>query len=122
MKHILAPILLLTLLFPSLAFGETMKDLIDRLRQEPVWNKAMMKDLVERDGIIYKKWRCTDPENGNRCFSDVPFTGKVTGKAYNPFLWYYEKGKIRNGKREGPWVCYNWEGEKFVEWVKVCTE
>ncbi len=40
MKHILAPILLLTLLFPSLAFGETVK-----------WN-----DLVVRDGLYYKKF------------------------------------------------------------------
>jgi hypothetical protein len=48
MKHILAPIVLLTFLFPSLAFGVT------------------MDDLVKRDGIHYKK------------FSDVPFTGKTT--------------------------------------------
>ena len=41
--------LCLTLLFPALAYGET------------------MYDLVMRDGIHYKK------------FSTVPFTGKVTG-------------------------------------------
>ena len=50
MKHILAPIPLLTLLFPALAYGVT------------------MKDLVEREGIHYEK------------FSDVHFTGKTTGK------------------------------------------
>ena len=50
MKRILAPILLLTLLFPSLAFGE------------------QYDDLVKRDGIYWKK------------FSTVPFTGTVTGK------------------------------------------
>jgi hypothetical protein len=63
MKRILAPILLLTLLFPSLAFGET------------------MNDLVEREGIFYKK------------FTDVPFTGKTTGD---------EQGSFRNGKEDGP--------------------
>ena len=60
MKHILAPILLLTLLFPTLAFGET------------------MDDLVVRDGLYYQK------------FSDVPFTGEVTGKI---------QGSLKNGMR-----------------------
>ena len=46
---LLAPILLLTLLVPSVALAET------------------MDDLVERDWIYYKK------------FTDTPFTGKVTG-------------------------------------------
>ena len=55
MKHLLAPILLLTLLFPSLAYGVT------------------MNDLVERDGIHYKQ------------FSDVPFMVKVTGKVQGAF-------------------------------------
>ena len=89
MKRILAPILLLTLLFPSLAYGET------------------MDDLVRRDGIYYKK------------FSDIPFTGKVTGKS---------QGSLRNGKEHGPWVTY-WDngqlrskgnyknGEKDGSWV-----
>ena len=65
MKRILTPILLLTLLFPALAFGET------------------MKDLVEREGVFYKK------------FTEVPFTGKVTGKT---------QGSFRNGKKHGRWV------------------
>ena len=38
MKQFLAPILLLTLLFPTFAIGET------------------MDDLVEQDGIHYKKF------------------------------------------------------------------
>ncbi len=67
MKQFLAPILLLTLLFPALAFGVT-------------WS-----DLVEREGIFYKK------------FSDVPFTGKTTGEI---------QGSFRNGKKDGPWVRY----------------
>jgi antitoxin component YwqK of YwqJK toxin-antitoxin module len=47
-------------------------------------------DLVERDGLYYKK------------FSDVPFTGKVTGE---------EQGSFRNGKREGEWVWYHENGQ-----------
>jgi len=73
MRHILSPILLVVFLFPSLALGETVK-----------WD-----DLVYRDGLHYKK------------FTEVPFTGKVTGK---------KQGKIRNGKRDGPWVSYNEDG------------
>jgi hypothetical protein len=64
MKWFLAPILLLTLLFPAIAFGET------------------VGDLVVRDAIHYKK------------FSDVPFTGKVTGKI---------QGSFKNGKGDGLW-------------------
>jgi hypothetical protein len=51
MRRFLAPILLLTLLFPSLAYGVT------------------MKDLVITNGLYFKK------------FTDVPFTEKVTGKS-----------------------------------------
>ena len=91
MKRILAPILLLTLLFPTFAFGET------------------MKDLVKRDGIYYKK------------FSTVPFTGTVKGLEQGKFrngkkqgLWvaYHPNGQLwakeayRNGKRNGHWVGY----------------
>jgi hypothetical protein len=72
MNRIVAPILLLTLLFPALAFGET------------------MKDLVERDGIHYKK------------FSDVPFMGKTTGD---------EQGSFKNDKKHGPWVSYHDNGQ-----------
>ena len=60
-------ILLLNLLFPTFSIGET------------------VDDLVERDGIHYKK------------FSDVPFTGK-------------SQGSFKNGKRYGPWVSYNEDG------------
>jgi len=54
------------------------------LLSSPSWNKTM-RDLVQRDGVYYKK------------FSDVPFSGKVTG-SFN--------GSITNGKREGAWICY----------------
>ena len=50
MRHILTSVVLLVLLFPALAFGES------------------MDDLVKRDGLHYEK------------FTTVPFTGKVTGK------------------------------------------
>jgi hypothetical protein len=50
MRHILTSVALIVLLFPALALGET------------------MDDLVKRDGLHYKK------------FTDVPFTGEVTGK------------------------------------------
>jgi hypothetical protein len=52
MKHILAPIFALVLLFPSLALGDTVE-----------WD-----DLVYREDLYYEK------------FPDVPFTGEVTGQ------------------------------------------
>ncbi len=51
-------------------------------------------DLVERDGIFYKK------------FSQVPFTGKVTGE---------QKGSLKNGKREGAWLGYHSNGQLRVK-------
>jgi hypothetical protein len=47
-------------------------------------------ELVERDGLYYPK------------FSDVPFTGEVTGR---------EKGYVKDGRREGTWVTYYITGE-----------
>jgi hypothetical protein len=76
MKQFLAPILLLTLLFPIFVIGET------------------MDDLVERDWIWYKK------------FSDVPFTGKITGRP---------QGSLKNGKWDGPWVDYYPSGELWYK-------
>ena len=85
----------MTLLFPSLALGET------------------MDDLVKRDGIHYKK------------FSTVPFTGKVTGKSQGKIkngkkggLWVgywkngqlFSEGTLKDGKKDGPWVVYNQDG------------
>jgi antitoxin component YwqK of YwqJK toxin-antitoxin module len=62
----------MVLLFPALALGET------------------MDDLVEQDGLFYKE------------FTDVPFTGNITGKT---------QGTIRNGKKVGPWVYYHINGQ-----------
>jgi antitoxin component YwqK of YwqJK toxin-antitoxin module len=81
MKRILAPILLLTFLFPSLAYGVTMDDLVLR---DPKEGSSI------DDWIYYKK------------FSDVPFSGKVTGK---------EQGSFKDGKRVGPWVDYYNNGQ-----------
>ena len=95
MKRILAPILLMVLLFPALALGE----------------EVTMDDLVETNGLVYKK------------STDVPFTGKVTGqeqgtfkngKKEGPWVDYWENGQLkmkgdyRDRGREGPWVSY-WE-------------
>ena len=92
------PILLLTIVFPALAFGET------------------MDDLVERDGLHYKK------------FTDIPFTGEVTGeikssfrngKRDGPWVTYFDtgqlkvKGTYKEGKRDGPWVSYHDNGQLF---------
>ena len=49
-----------------------------------------MDDLVLREGILYKK------------FSDVPFSGKVTGSY---------KGLIKNGKKEGSWSYFYGNGQ-----------
>ena len=98
MKYILAPIFALVLLFPSLALGE-----------EVAWD-----DVVERDGLYYKK------------FTDVPFTGEVTGqeqgsfkdgKKDGPWVAYWSNGQLRSegdfkdGERDGPWVYYHENGQ-----------
>ena len=47
-------------------------------------------DLVIRKGIYYKQ------------FSEVPFSGEITGKS---------QGTIKNGKEEGAWVTYHPNGQ-----------
>ena len=76
MRHTLASLVLALFLFPSIAFGETMNDLIFR----------------SSDGLYYKR------------YTEVPFTGKVTGK---------EQGIFKNGMRVGLWVHYHIDG-----WLK----
>ena len=87
MRTFLAPILLLTLLFPALALG----------------GEVTMDDLVERGGVLYKK------------FTDVPFDVEVTGKA---------QGSFKDGKIDGPWIGYHYNGQlkfkgTFKNGVKV---
>ena len=96
MKHILTSIVLMVFLFPELSLGET-----------------TMNDLVYREGLFYKK------------SSDVPFTGKVTGKSQGtikngkfdgPWDRYHDNGKLKekgtykDGKKEGSWEYYNEDG------------
>ena len=47
--------------------------------------------LKERGGVYYKK------------FSDIPFTGKVSGTLAN--------GEMKDGKKEGAWVLYHPNGQ-----------
>ena len=101
MRHILASVFLIALLFPALALGGEVK-----------W-----KDLVVQDGLFYKK------------FTNVPFTGKITGtikttmregKKDGPWVVYYNgqvrsKGTYKNGKKEGPWVSYYENGQLLTK-------
>jgi antitoxin component YwqK of YwqJK toxin-antitoxin module len=96
-KRILAPILLLTLLFPALAQGQSLNDWVGKGKGILCETTGMgcpesvdAKDLVETDGIYYKK------------YTDVPFTGTVTGP---------EQGYLINGRWDGPWVRYNENGK-----------
>ena len=68
-----------------------------------------MKDLVEREGLFYKK------------FTDVPFTGEEqkefeNGEKKDPHVSYHdngqllEKGTRKNGKEDGPWVGFLQDG------------
>ena len=98
MKHILTSVVFVVLLFPALALGE----------------EVTFADLVERDGLYYKK------------VTEVPFTGKVTGLQQGrfkngvmegPWVSYHENGQLlsegafKNGKTEGPWVFYHNNGQ-----------
>ena len=76
------------------------------------------KDLVYRDGIAYKK------------YTNVPFTGKVTGKEKGylnegkwngPYVSYYntgqleQKGSYKNAKKDGPWKFFRNDGNIISE-------
>ena len=56
--------------------------------------EVKFSDLVITDGLHHKK------------FTDVPFTGKITGNL---------QGSIRNGKKVGPWVEYHENGQLFTK-------
>ena len=53
-----------------------------------------MDDLVKRGGLYYKQ------------FTDVPFSGKVTGK---------NQGSFKNGERDGAWISYRKNGQLLSE-------
>ena len=74
MKQTIASLVLAFMLFPTLALGET------------------IFELVEREGLYYKK------------FTTVPFTGKITGnvqglfkdgKKHGPWVEYHKNGQLR---------------------------
>ena len=91
MRHILTSVFLVVLLFPALALGGEVK----------------LEDLVITHGLYFKK------------FTNIPFTGKVTGKV---------QGSFKDGKRVGVWIVYNlngrvskevtYENGKKVTWVQ----
>ena len=100
MKRFLTPVVLLTFLFPSIAYGDGVK----------------FEDLVKREGLYYTK------------FSDVPFTGKTTGriqaslkngKHHGPRVEYWENGQLyvkgnwKNGEMDGLWVSFYVDGSVF---------
>jgi antitoxin component YwqK of YwqJK toxin-antitoxin module len=100
MRHILTSVVLIVLLFPALAMGGEVK--IEDLANRPQWS-----------GLYYKK------------VTNVPFTGKTTGKTqgsfrkgkkHGPWVSYHDngqlefKGTFKNGKWDGPWVNYNKDG------------
>jgi len=126
MKRFLASMVLMVLLFPSLALGE----------------EVTMDDLVVTNGLYYKK------------FTDVPFDGEVVGrgriedgKKEGSWVSYdrdgrvseraiyengtlkdrpveYEyfssgqsgfKGTYKDGKEEGPWVYYHDNGQLWFK-------
>ena len=123
MKRILAPILLLTFLFPSLAQGQSLDEWIGKGKGLLGKGQGYLcettgvgcpesvdfKDLIKRDCRYFKK------------FTDVPFTGKSTGdqqgllkdgKRIGPWATYWsngqlwERGTFKNGKKDGPWVWF----------------
>ncbi len=60
------------------------------------WNCPVIdeKDLVKRGGLYYRKR------------TDVPFTGKTTGKT---------QGTFKNGKKDGPYIRYYKNGQLFLK-------
>jgi antitoxin component YwqK of YwqJK toxin-antitoxin module len=99
MKRILAPILLLTLLFPALAQGQSLNDWFGKGKGILCDSTGVgcpesvdFKDLVKRDGVYFKKR------------TDVPFTGKTTGD---------EQGSFKNGKKVGSWIGYFDNGQLY---------
>jgi antitoxin component YwqK of YwqJK toxin-antitoxin module len=91
MKKILIPIIVL--LASALYFHDELKPILSKQVLSTPEVKIVtldIKELVERKGVYFKK------------FSEVPFTGKVTGK---------EQGIIKNGKKEGSWVTYHENGQ-----------
>ena len=61
----------------------------------PSWGETLtINDLVTRNNLYYKK------------FTDIPFTGEISGK---------ESGKFKKGKKEGKWVYYHENGQLRIK-------
>ena len=83
------------------------------------WSEDInLDDLIKRDGLYYEK------------FTDVPFTGEVTGKEQGKiskgkregeWLWYFENGQLRResyykeGKKDGKWTAWYENGQLWYE-------
>jgi antitoxin component YwqK of YwqJK toxin-antitoxin module len=65
------------------------------LLSSPSWSEGLsMDDLVERNGLYYKK------------FTDVPFTGEISG---------LETGSFKKGEKNGKWIHFYKNGQLFVK-------
>ena len=69
------------------------------LLSSPSWSETLtMDDLVERNGLYYKK------------FSNDPFTGEISD---------FESGSFKNGKRNGEWLTFYGNGQlQFLQTFK----
>jgi len=81
----------------------------------PSWSETLtMDDLVERDGLFYKK------------FTNTPFTGDVAstesgnfinGKRIGEWLTFHENGQLEeignfeDGNKDGSWTTYHVNGQ-----------
>ena len=66
--------------------------------------KINKKDLIQRDGLFYKK------------FTDVPFTGETSQSSFkNGKEIIHGKGEYKNGKREGSWITYWSNGQLYYQ-------
>lgn len=108
------PILILSLIFTVMVSSPSNAEgLICKFTG---WNCPVIdeKDLVKRGGLYYRKR------------TDVPFTGKTTGKTQGtfkngkkdgPYIRYYKNGQLflktnyKDGKWDGPWVTYHKNGQ-----------
>jgi antitoxin component YwqK of YwqJK toxin-antitoxin module len=63
--------------------------LVISLLSLPSWGETM-DDLVERNGLFYKK------------FTDTPFTGELSGQ---------DNGMMKDGKPDGFWIYYYGDGQ-----------
>lgn len=77
-------------LFLEFFFYTPLGEGIDLCLTNRIYVDVLVGDLVEREGLHYQK------------FTDVPFTGEVTGQ---------EQGSFKNGKRDGSWVSYHDNGQ-----------